>query len=130
MRTFKKISAIVLVVAMMLSLVSFSAFAATGDFTYKITNAKNGAEVTGVKAGTKVNVDVYFTPGTYNALTIGFNYNGELDQAGITSSTNDVSVLSGNRVLFNWASTFTVADEPVLTIPITVDPTGEDLYRT
>ena len=64
MRSFKRISAIVLVVAMLFSLITVSSFAAENNFkvSYKITNAVTGSEITsetGVKAGTEVSIILF-----------------------------------------------------------------------
>ena len=77
MRSFKKISAIILVVAMLFSLVSVSVFA--DETVYKgyiqFRKAETDAitnTITGTKAGKTVYADVYSTPGSYNALAINF----------------------------------------------------------
>lgn len=70
MRNFKKISAIFVVIAMMLTMVSFTAFADTEFMTFNAASS--------VKAGTDVAVDVYMIAGEYSSLGITVNTSADI----------------------------------------------------
>ncbi|MBR6529122.1 MAG: hypothetical protein IKT62_03705, partial [Firmicutes bacterium] len=85
MRTFKKISAIVVAIAMVLSLVSFSAFAAGHVLSYSFKDGDT--VVTEAKAGKTLKVEITLPVDTYSS--VGF----ELDPAdGITIESADITM--------------------------------------
>lgn len=131
MRSFKKISAIVLVIAMLFSLATVSVFATNDTFSYKVT--ANGVDITtvGAKAGTNVNVEVYIPAGTYSVISFGAKCISEISEealiAGVDFKTLEVNPYNaGDPNNYVWAvispkTTVTIeADKPVLTIPMTI----------
>ena len=136
MNKLSKISAIVLVVAMMLTMVSVTVsaepqFQSVPTFTFEITD-ESGNEVEEVDAGTKVYVAAYATPQTYDAFTYNVDCGGEVIKDEITSTATDITVTDKN-VNINWTAAFTVtADTPIATIPIIVpeDASGEFVLIT
>ena len=135
MRSFKKISAIILVVAMLFSLVSVSAFA--DETVYKgyiqFRKAETDAitnTITGTKAGKTVYADVYSTPGSYNALAINFTpttainaltvENVKLAEGIPACAVSMVNAKTGG-LQFKWSSAVTMPEgKPFATVAITI----------
>ena len=136
MRNFKKLSAIVLVVAMLFSLVSIGLYAAT-DANYNL-NAKikttDGTEITSIKAEKDVKIDIYITAGTY------YNFNLYLKPVTAITKNNVVfdesvadyvkgSYAKTGLVTFagdGGGDTFVVPENtPIATISMTVPATTE-----
>ncbi len=130
MKMFKKISAIALVVAMMLTMVSFTAFAAGEEFTLVVKDM-DGNPVTTVRPDTKVKVEMYLTPGEHNMLGFQILYGGEVVGDEIICDANDKGQVGDEpRYAFSWYSTVTAtADAPVATIPVTIpDGTADGAF--
>ena len=73
MRNLKKISAVFLVVAMLLSLVTINVFADTNNvLSVKFKAADKTTVVTSQKGGKVVYADICVTPGEYDAIQIKF----------------------------------------------------------
>lgn len=135
MRSFKKISAIILVVAMLFSLVSVSVFA--DETVYKgyiqFRKAETDAitnTITGTKAGKTVYADVYSTPGSYNALAINFTpttainaltvENVKLAEGIPACAVSMVNAKTGG-LQFKWSSAVTMPEgKPFATVAITI----------
>ncbi len=135
MRSFKKISAIILVVAMLFSLVSVSVFA--DETVYKgyiqFRKAETDAitnTITGTKAGKTVYADVYSTPGSYNALAINFTpttainaltvENVKLAEGIPACAASMVNAKTGG-LQFKWSSAVTMPEgKPFATVAITI----------
>ena len=136
MRNFKKLSAIVLVVAMLFSLVSIGVYAAP-DANYNL-NAKikttDGTEITSIKAEKDVKIDIYITAGTY------YNFNLYLKPVTAITKNNVVfdesvadyvkgSYAKTGLVTFagdGGGDTFVVPENtPIATISMTVPATTE-----
>lgn len=135
MRSFKKISAIILVVAMLFSLVSVSVFA--DGVVYKgyiqFRKAETDAitsTITGTKAGKTIYADVYSTPGSYNALAINFTPTSAINAL----SVDNVKLAEGipacaaamvnaktGGLQFKWSSAVTMPEnKPFATVTITI----------
>ena len=124
MRTFKKISAIVVAIAMVLSLVSFSAFAAGHVLSYSFKDGDT--VVTEAKAGKTLKVEITLPVDTYSS--VGF----ELDPAdGITIESADITmnaaykgiatVKSRGSIYFEFTNEFTVVEgTPLGVIEVTI----------
>lgn len=130
MRSFKKISAIVLTVAMILSVVSISAFAALGgtyeyNATYAIKNSSNKA-ITATKADKDVYVDVFVTPNEYKSLAVTYAPLGTVSASDITvnyANYNEDGLVNptNGQIKLAWTGKLVVtADKPLATIKIKV----------
>lgn len=135
MRSFKKISAIILVVAMLFSLVSVSVFADGTVYKGYIQFRKAETDaitntITGTKAGKTVYADVYSTPGSYNALAINFTpttainaltvENVKLTEGIPACAASMVNAKTGG-LQFKWSSAVTMPDgKPFATVAITI----------
>lgn len=135
MRNLKRVFAIVLTVAMMFTLVSFSAAAAdTFEMSYKIRKTADGTDyITETKAGKTVYVDCFVTSGTYVFAT--FEWKSALGALSADNTTINYATAGGfnaGNIYLNYLSGITVTDDtPIatveLTIPDDVDPT--DAYK-
>ncbi len=141
MRNFKKISAIVLVIAMLFSLVTVNVFAADNEFTftYKITAGGSDITTVGAKGGTNINVEIYMPAGDYAMISSGLKCIGHVDSTKVGRGINFDKLTVSNKYssdtsikdyLFFKANpeegVITVkADEPILTIPMTVPTDAE-----
>lgn len=135
MRSFKKISAIILVVAMLFSLVSVSVFADGTVYKGYIQFRKAETDaitntITGTKAGKTVYADVYSTPGSYNALAINFTpttainaltvENVKLTEGIPACAASMVNAKTGG-LQFKWSSAVTMPEgKPFATVAITI----------
>lgn len=135
MRSFKKISAIILVVAMLFSLVSVSVFADGTVYKGYIQFRKAETDaitntITGTKAGKTVYADVYSTPGSYNALAINFTpttainaltvENVKLAEGIPACAASMVNAKTGG-LQFKWSSAVTMPEgKPFATVAITI----------
>lgn len=130
MRSFKKISAIVLTVAMILSVVSISAFAALGgtydyNATYAIKNSSNKA-ITATKANKDVYVDVFVTANEYKNLAVTYAPLGNVVASDITvnyANYNEDGLVNptNGQIKLAWTGKVVVtADKPLATIKIKV----------
>lgn len=102
MRNFKKISAIFVVIAMMLSMVSFSAFAADTEFM-TFSNAAS------VKAEAGVPVDVYMLAGAYASLGVTIQAAANLTSSNVVVHIDGLAATIGkvnaNKVTFSYVDT-------------------------
>ncbi len=140
MRSFKRISAIVLVVAMLFSLITVSSFAAENNFkvSYKITNAVTGSEITsetGVKAGTEVNIDIMFSENEYNSIFAYFVAPVNLDSSKISVSdtTKFKAVLGASKLatdkLTIETDKFTSTKQVIASVKMTIPETSETTLK-
>lgn len=130
MRSFKKISAIVLAIAMMLSVVSMSAFAVlSGENEYNVTyTIKNSAnkQITATKADKDVYVDVYVTANEYKNLAVTFQPIGTVTAGDITVNydnyNEDGLINSANgQIKLAWTGKVIVtSDKALATIKVKV----------
>ena len=137
MRNIKKIAAIFLTIAMVFSLVSTVAFAdTTKAVSVKFRAADGTTEVHEQKSGKIVYADLYVTEATYNALwlqfeaTTGSEINDEEDVTVADFPGSDFTV-AGKKVTVEFGKagkTFTVTNQPVASIKLTVpDTVGEGI---
>lgn len=130
MRNFKKISAIFVVIAMMLTMVSVNVFAAVDGaaLTVKVTKTADAADATAItdaKSGSTVYVKYYLTAGTYSAAQIQGNIPGTAAQADVVAETGGTVQVFDNEdgtseVFVTWGSGITATDAPILTVPVTI----------
>lgn len=131
MRNFRKLSAIILVVAMLFSMMSIGVFAADEyNFNAKFRSA-NGTEITSIKAEKDIKVDLYITGGNY------YNFNlyvkpyvkiqkSDIELADIEGTKSTVA--NSGKVTISLDSAEAVAidgNQPVATINIKSPATSE-----
>lgn len=127
MRNIKKITAMLIAVAMVLSLISISAFAApqTINPEFKITDLE-GNPVTSVKTGDTVRVSMYIPAASYGSSVFWLSY----DSSKVTvSNLVRQKGLNGNIVseqqLIKTSGTIEVAEGvPVLSVDATIGTVG------
>ena len=124
MRSLKKLFAVLLAATMVLSMVSVSVFATDNSVSYKILDGSN--EVTAVKAGKQVTVNIYGVPGAYSNLSLSFDAMIDVQQSDISTSAT-IAYGNSKYCSLNFDSAITVAADTVLgsvkmTIP--ADATG------
>ena len=130
MRNLKKVSAIIVAIAMLLSLMSVSVFATDYAATYKVKDV-NGTEITSTKVGKDVYVDIYGTPANYKNLSLSFNvpsgvttYVDEFENTCSDDVTSSASVNigdGGKYISLNFDNPIAVKADTILgTIKITV----------
>ena len=133
MRIFKKSLALALVMAMVLSLVSFGAFAETTTpgltFTVKNGDATDATTITGAKAGKTIYVEVWLTPGTYTSAAVNLTPAIPVEDADVTSYGSvvaDNAVKNDGTVQYKFTSSTTIgADQPIMVVKMTI-PTAQD----
>ena len=117
MKNFKKLSAMLLVIAMLFSLVTVSVYA---DYTTNVSvsfvvRSESGTVLTEAKAGSTVFVDAYFTPGKYDLTSATFE-NGVIDwaKANITPAqgmtTNVINSANKKILTLGYGSEVTIAE--------------------
>lgn len=128
MKNLKRIFAVVLTVAMMLTLVSVSVSVAadeTLEMSYKIKKAADGTDfITETKAGKTVYVDCYISDATYVMLTVEW-----APVVGTFSADNVTFNVPGNtgtgfnavgNVYLNYFAGATISGNPVITVAVTL----------
>ncbi len=131
MRNLRKISAIVLVIAMMFSLVAINAFAEDStavSISFKVK--ANGEKVSSAKVGTKVSVEVYITPGEYSAISGTFLAVNNVAEADVKVDKDVLAtpIITNNKIFVEGATAsknFIVTEKPIMTIDITIPETTE-----
>lgn len=132
MRSFKKLFAVLLTVAMILSMVSISVFASDYKVNYKILDS-NSNEITATKAGKTVTVKIYGTPGEYANLSLTFETQIDVTKDNI-STTATLAYANSKYFSLNFDSAITVASDTVLasvniTIPESVTGSTAELLN-
>ncbi len=131
MRNLRKISAIVLVIAMMFSLMAINAFAEDStavSISFKVK--ANGEKVSSAKVGTKVSVEVYITPGEYSAISGRFLALNNVAEADVKVDKDVLAapIITDNKIFVEGATAsknFIVTEKPIMTIDITIPETTE-----
>lgn len=132
MSKLKRSSAIVLVIAMLFSLLSINAFATpTASVSFKFKQGTT--EVTSVKAGATVSVEIYVTPGKYTSISMSMNALTDIqeDDVKIDESIMTVGNIDGkyigldSKIGKEVSSTtgkkvITVGNSPLATVTITI----------
>ena len=136
MNKLKRSSAIVLVIAMLFSLLSINAFATpTASVSFKVK--QGNAEVTSVKAGATVSVEVYVTQGEYKSVSLGLTALSNVDEENVSVDSNVFgdAIISENSIGIDskigkpnaeGVKTITIGNTPVATINITIPASTTD----
>ena len=131
MRNFRKLSAIILVVAMLFSMMSIGVFAADEyNFNAKFRSA-NGTEITSIKAEKDIKVDLYITGGNYYNFNLYVKPYVKIQKSDIELADIEgikSTVANSGKVTISLDSAEAVAidgNQPVATINIKSPATSE-----
>ena len=131
MRNFRKLSAIILVVAMLFSMMSIGVFAADEyNFNAKFRSA-NGTEITSIKAEKDIKVDLYITGGNYYNFNLYVKPYVKIQKSDIELADIEgikSTVANSGKVTISLDSAEAVAidgNQPVATINIKSPTTSE-----
>ena len=128
MKNLKRVTVFAVIMAMVLSLLSFGVYADEPfALTFKVKDAQNN-EVTDVVAGATVTVEVYAPVAEYKSLTIVLKPTGNVTNEDVTySSVYPTPAAKGvtpiQTIQAKWTSAITPSETtPVVTVKMTVPP--------